>query len=540
MSLTALAPVSESVTPASPSSTSPGAGSALAVGTPLVEIEALTKTFPGVRALDGVSLTVRSGQVLALVGHNGSGKSTLIKILAGVYRADPGGSIRFPRVDGDSGDAHGDDGGRSNLHFIHQDLGLIPMLTALENLDLSRPLGTSALRPVAARREHRRAAELIAQFGARFDLRVPVAELTPAERTIVAIARALVGWTNPHNVLILDEPTATLHGGEVTKLLEVVRQVAARGAGVVFISHRLDEVVGLADRVAILRDGRLVASAERGEFDHERLVQLIAGHELGALAHAESVGGTACLAVRGLVTDTLHGLDLTVHAGEVLGVTGLVGSGMEQLASAVFGAVGRRGGSVHVDGRVVAPGSPSRSIAAGIGYVPADRRGHGSVVAMTARENLTLPRLSSRLRSLSPLRRRAETADARRWMQQVQVRPPSPERKFALFSGGNQQKIVLAKWFRLAPRVLLLQEPTQGVDVGAKAGIYELLRGAADDGAAILVASSDTKELAELCDRVIVLRNGRVAAELRRPHLSEAALVRASLSVPARARGTVG
>lgn len=497
---------------------------AAARGPVLLEISELSKTFPGVLALDRVSLTVRSGEVLALVGQNGSGKSTLIKILAGVYRADPGGSVRHPHAAGEAD--------RSRLHFIHQDLGLVPMLSTVENLDLGRALAGAGLRPTRSRREHRRAEELIAQFGASFDVRMPVDRLSPAERTIVAIARALDGWSRADNVLVLDEPTAALHGSEVTKLLQVVRRVAAAGAGIVFVSHRLDEVVTLADTVVVLRDGRVVANTGRGEFDHDALARLIAGRELPprAAGSGRSPGATGgCLVARGLTADTLRGVDLTLDRGEILGVAGLVGSGMEQLAGTLFGAVPRRSGSVRVDGRELPPAAPARSVAAGVGFVPADRRRHGAVVTMNARENLTLARLSSPRRALSPIGRSVERAETRRWMREIEVRPADPERRFALFSGGNQQKIVLAKWMRLAPRVLLLQEPTQGVDIGAKAGIYALLRRAAADGAGVLVASSDCKELAELCDRVIVLVDGRVGAEIDRPQLTEAALVRATL-----------
>lgn len=502
----------------------PGGG---ARGPVLLEIDGLSKTFPGVLALDRLSLTVRSSEVLALVGQNGSGKSTLIKILAGVYRADPGGSVRFAGAGGDGADA-----ARGRLHFIHQDLGLVPMLSTLENLDLGRRLGCAGLLPVRRRREHDRARELIARFGASFDVRMPVERLSPAERTIVAIARALDGWSSTDNVLVLDEPTATLHGSEVTTLLQVVRQVADAGAGVVFVSHRLDEVVTLADTVVVLRDGRVVADTERGRLDHDALVRLIAGRELppAAAGTARSTGAAAGgMVARGLSSETLRGVDLSLRPGEILGVAGLVGSGMEQLAGTLFGAVPRRSGSVRLDGRELPPASPARSVAAGVGFVPADRRRHGAVVTMNARENLTLARLSSRRRALSPIGRSTERAETRRWMRETEVRPADPERRFALFSGGNQQKIVLAKWMRLAPRVLLLQEPTQGVDVGAKAGIYALLRRAAAAGAGILVASSDCKELAELCDRVIVLVDGRVGAELARPQLTEAALVRATL-----------
>lgn len=501
---------------------------------PLLEVSHLSKTFPGVKALDDVGLIVNSGEVVALLGHNGSGKSTLIKVLAGVYRADPGGQVSV--ADG------------AALHFIHQDLGLIPTLTALENLDLSRPLGAGGLKPVARRAEHARALALLKRFGSRFDLTVPVARLTPAERSIVAIARALDGWTSDRNVLVLDEPTAALHGEEVGKLLAVVRQVADAGAGIVYVSHRLDEVLDLADRVVVLRDGQLVAARARGEYGHDDLVTIIAGRSLaptqadagtavsGTAAHPSAAGGSATddravrLSVTGLQADGIAGVDLTLRAREIVGVCGLVGSGMERLAGAIFGATPRSAGTVEVDGVVLAPGCPDRAIEAGVGFVPSDRRRHGAVLTMNARENVTLPRIGSTPRARLRLNHRAERLDAAYWLKTATVRPDSPERAFALFSGGNQQKIVVAKWLRLSPAVLLLEEPTQGVDVGAKAGIYDLLETATRTGAAVLVASSDAKELAAICHRVLILDRGVIVAELSRPQLTEQRLVHAVLT----------
>ncbi len=490
--------------------------------TPLLRISGMAKTFPGVKALDDVSLEVHAGEVVALLGHNGSGKSTLIKVLAGVYRADPGGTVDV---------AEG-----AAMHFIHQDLGLIPTLTALENLDLSRPLGPSGLRPVARRGEHTRAMELLGRLGARVDLTVPVARLTPAERSIVAIARALDGWGGARNILVLDEPTAALHGLEVSRLLAVVRQVADAGAAIVYVSHRLDEVVELADRVVVLRDGRLVADRSRGEYDHDALVTIIAGRALADPARSTPADPTAedarpvRLSLSGLTATAVEGVNLMVRSGEVVGIAGLVGSGMEQLPGAIFGATPRTAGIVEVDGVVVPSGSPAGAIRAGVGLVPSDRRRHGAVVTMNARENLTLPRIGDSRRVRLRLDRRRERNDSARWLTAAAVRPHDPERRFALFSGGNQQKIVLAKWLRLTPAVLLLEEPTQGVDVGAKAGIYDLLARAAGAGAAVLVASSDVKELAAVCDRVLVLDRGTVVSELARPQLSERVLLEAVLS----------
>jgi ABC-type sugar transport system ATPase subunit len=484
----------------------------------LLEIRHLSKTFPGLKALDDVSVAVGSGEIVALVGQNGSGKSTLVKVLAGVHQPDPGAEI----VLGSEGSA--------GLHFIHQDLGLVGRLSTTENLDLSRSLGRRGLLPSPVRSETRHAEQVVAEFGGSFDVRAPVDSLTAAERTIVAIARALDGWENDRNVLILDEPTASLHGDEVQKLFVAVRRVAERGAGVVFISHRLDEVMELADRVLCLRDGCLIADVARGAYDHDDLVELITGAALAEAGQdSERRAGAPVLRATGIRAATIAGLDLALRGGEILGVSGVLGSGREEIAGVLFGAAPGDCESLEVDGRAVGRLDPRRAIAVGVAYVPGDRRRAGAVMKMNARENMTLPRLRPLRRLFGRLDRRAERAEVDRWIERVAVRPAQSERPLELFSGGNQQKIVLAKWLRNDPRALLMDEPTQGVDVGAKAGIYELIANAAATGAGVLICSSDAKELALICDRVIVMRDGRAVAEMERARLSEAGLVRAGI-----------
>jgi ABC-type sugar transport system ATPase subunit len=489
---------------------------------PLLEVRDLSMSFPGVRALDGVSLDVTAGQILGLVGHNGSGKSTLVKVLAGLHTPDPGSQIKL---------GNGDGGSAVELHFIHQDLGLVETLSTVENLDLGRRYGHRSVLPSQRRQERQRAEALIAGFGAGFDVERPVGELSAAERTIVAIARALDGWEHPRNVLVLDEPTASLHGDEVQKLFVAIHEVAQRGAGVVFVSHRLDEVVAACDRVVVLRDGRLIADAVRGQFDHDELVRLIAGAVTSSHVERDAPErGDVVLRVRGLRGTTIRSLDLDVRAGEVVGVSGVLGSGRDELASILFGHGAGEVTELRVAGRQMTDLSPGAAIAAGMAYVPADRHRHGGVMTFSVRENVTLPRLRPLRGMLGRIDRRAERADVQRWIERVDVRPPDPERPFRLLSGGNQQKVVLAKWLRNSPTVLLLDEPTQGVDVGAKVAIFDLIERAAVAGAAVLVMSSDEKELALMCDRVLVLRDGELAAEVDGAELNEAHLIAAVLA----------
>jgi len=489
----------------------------------LLEVRGVSKTFPGLKALDGVSAQVGSGEIVALLGQNGCGKSTLVKILAGVYQADPGSEVVLAKDEA---------GNETSLHFIHQDLGLVGSLSTIENLDLGRPLGRRGLLPAPVRAERRRAEELIAGFGGDFDVTVPVEQLAAAERTIVAIARALDGWDHPRNVLVLDEPTAALHSAEVDRLFAAIREVARRGAGVIFISHRLDEVIELADRVIVLRDGVLIADIERGAYDHDDLVRLIAG-EVGSIAVAHEhapASGRPVLSAKGIAGRTIETLDVDLHRGEVVGVCGVLGSGREEVARVLFGAAPGSVAELRLDGEPIASRlGPREAIARGIAYVPADRHREGAVLTMSVRENLTLPRLASlrgRLGSLSGAKERAEVAD---WVARVGLRPAEPERPIGLFSGGNQQKVVLAKWLRNDPKVLLMDEPTQGVDVGAKAAIFELIATAAAAGAGVLICSSDAKELSLVCDRVLVMCDGVLAGTASRPSLSEASLVAASL-----------
>ncbi len=494
------------------------------MGPRLLAVSGLRKEFPGLRALDDVSFELRSGEILAVVGQNGSGKSTLVKCLAGVYRPEAG------TVDlGAPGEA-----GAPEMHFIHQTRALVPGLSTVENLALGGAGRETGPLRLSKRSERRHARALIGDFGLAFDVDRPITEISPAERTVVAIVRALDGWSRPDNVLVLDEPTAELHGEEVEKLFRVVRQVAAKGAGVIFISHRLDEVTSLSDRVLALRDGRVVGDVPVAECDHDQLIQLIVGEAIGSLDKAaRAENREVVLAATGVAGATVRRAALRIKAGEVGGVSGLLGSGRESLAGLLFGARQRTTGTIEVLGKPLRAGDPAASIAARLAYVPPDRHADGAVMEMSVRENLTLPGLRSLRRAFGRLDRRAELREVRRWIDSVGLRPAEPGRRLELFSGGNQQKVVIAKWLRLEPRVLLLDEPTQGVDVGAKLAIYELIDRAAAAGAGVLVSSADAKELVEVCDRVLVMREGAIVAELNGDRLQEKRLLAEELGLDA-------
>ncbi len=494
----------------------------------LLTIDGISKDFPGLRALDRVSLQVRGGEITALLGQNGSGKSTLVKILAGVYTADAGTvTVHTGPGTGVHGDA---------LHFIHQDLGLIENLSTIENLNI-KPDTRGLLLPFARRAEYRRARSLMNRFGIEIDVRCPIAQLSPAQRAVVAIARAMDGWTGPTNIVVLDEPTAALHGEEVEILFNAIRAVATAGAGVVFISHRLEEVTELAHRAIVLRDGRLTADVLTAGLTSKDFADLITGR-VGSVASNSAPApsdetGTPTLSVRGLSGPRVRSLDIDVRRGEIVGIAGSLGSGREYVPGLIYGATRRTAGTVTIGSRALPNASPHASVQHGVALVPADRRAHGGVMTLSARENLTLPDLGTLSLGRIHLRPKLEKAEVRNWMGKTEVHPLTPERPLGLFSGGNQQKVVLARWLRNRPQVLLVEEPTQGVDVGSSEAVRALIIAAAGEGAAVLVASSDNTDLIRMCSRVLILRDGECVAVLTGDEINDHRLTQECLGVAA-------
>jgi ribose transport system ATP-binding protein len=477
---------------------------------PVLELTRVSKTFPGTRALDAVDLEIQAGEVHALVGQNGSGKSTLIKILAGFHEPDPGAAACVrgtPFKLGDVGSAQA-----GGLRFVHQDLGLVDTLDCVDNLALGVGYATAAGGRIAWRKQRQQARTALRRLGSDFDVRTPVGRLSPFERTALAVVRAIHRDEEHISVLVLDEPTATMPKPEVERLFGLMRRVVARGTAVLLVSHHLDEVYAVADRVTVLRDGRRVATRTVAGLPRDELVTLMTGTSVQPLQRTTEAPGTEPLLIgRGLAGRTLSRLDIELRRGEVLGLAGLDGSGREEVCGLLFGARPRTG-TVSVAGKALPPGRPDLSIGLGVALVPANRHGDGLVMPMSVRENLTLVDVKPFWRRLR-LSRRAEGKAAREWIDRLAVRARSAEAPVESLSGGNQQKVVMGKWLRVKPLVLLLDEPTHGVDVAAQAELHRLIRAAASDGA-VLICSSDEAELATVCDRVLVLCDGVVGREL--------------------------
>ncbi len=493
---------------------------------PLLELDGISKSYPGVKALDGVSLRLGRGEVLGLIGENGAGKSTLMRVLGGVVRPDAG-RIGL--------------GGRDRTHltvaeaqaegvaFVHQELSMFDNLDAAANVLIGREsLRAGPLRLVDRRACRARVAPLLERLGADFAPDAPVARLSIAQRQLVEIARAL---SVEARIIILDEPTSSLTLSETDRLLAIVAALRASGTGVIYITHRLGEVVSCADRVLCLRDGRVAGELPREAIEHAAMTRLMIGRDLQALYSPPSAPpGGGGLQVQELVTTAFPDRSASLHArpGEILGLAGLVGSGRTSLARALFGIEPALGGGILLDGKPVRIGSPRDAIAQGVYLVPEDRKLSGLVLDMSIAQNVTLPALAghSRMGLISTVSE-AQAGEAQR--AALRIKAPSASVHAVTLSGGNQQKVVLGRWLSLSPRAIVFDEPTRGVDVGAKGEIYALMRGLADRGVAVLMISSDMEEVIGVSDRVAVMHEGRVAGTLGRGELSEAAVLRLAI-----------
>jgi ribose transport system ATP-binding protein len=491
------------------------------VTAPLLEMRGIVKEFPGVRALGGVDLDVRPGEVHCLLGQNGAGKSTMIKILSASYVPDAGTitwkgePTRF---------AHPLAAIKAGVATIYQELDLIPDLTVAENIFLGHELSTAGFSRRAA--TNKRAREILARLGhGEISPTRLVGELSPAGQQVVSMARAL---SHEVDLLILDEPSAVLDHGEVENLFRVIRSLTAQGVAIIYISHRLEEIREIGDRITVLKDGITVATGlPVAETPTNTLIQLMTGRNIEYVfperADTTSLDttGEPVLEVRGLaVAGLFSGVDLTVHAGEIVGLAGLVGAGRSEIVETLYGARRATAGTVKVNGRTMPRGSVAASVKAGVGLAPEERKSQGLLLDQAVFANITVSTLG-RFARLGFLDRGAEKKRALELTESLDVRPHGVQRAVRTLSGGNQQKVVLARWLLRECRVLLLDEPTRGVDVGARAEIYKLVRSLADSGVAVVVVSSEVEEVLGLADRVLVVREGRVVHEAAAAHIDE-------------------
>jgi ribose transport system ATP-binding protein len=506
----------------------------LTQGAPLaLLLTGLTKTFGGQRALDDASLEVSQGEVHGLLGQNGSGKSTLIKILAGFHAPDPGGRLTICGVDAPMPLAPGAFR-QHRISFVHQHLGLIPALTVLENLLIGR-LAQSRSLAINWPRERRNAAARFEAYGVSLNPDAALADLSPVQRALLAIVRATEemqrGEGAGNGLLILDEPTPFLPRRDVDQLFRIMRTIVAGGASVIFVSHDVDEVLEITDRATVLRDGRVAGRLTTARSSKQDFIEAIVGRRLAMAERppAPTIEAPPSLEIKGLSGGAIHHLDLEAAEGEVVGLTGLIGSGYDEIPYLLYGARPASGTlRVGADAFDLAGFSPQKAMRRGIVLIPGDRPNAGAIGVLPVADNVTMPVLQTRFRRWM-LDRGGMVRIAYELGERFDVRPPNPLLPMSSLSGGNHQKVLLAKWLQQSPRLVLLDEPTQGVDIGARQTVFRQIGDAAAAGATIVCASSDYEQLAAICSRVLIFSEGRVVATLTGTDITKEAIAERSL-----------
>jgi len=476
---------------------------------PALEMRGIDKSFAGNRVLEGVDITARAGEVLALVGENGAGKSTLMKILSGVHQPDGGEILISGERVSFSGPA---DALSSGVAMIYQELSLAPHLTVAENIFLGRePMMAPGLGIINHRELNDQARRLLDEYGFRIDPKARLGRLSAADRQLVEITRAIV---EARKVIVMDEPTSSLTSGEVEELFRLIRDLKKRGLAVIYISHRLEELDEIADRLTILRDGNAVWTGAWGVLTTDEMIRHMAGRELKEIFPSRNAEvGDVRLRVEGLtLPPKFENISFEVRSGEVVGIAGLAGAGRTELVEAIYGAHPAQTGRILIDGKPIDHPSAHRSVAGGLGLLTEDRKRTGLCLNLPMASNITLANVSALL-SGGRLQSRTELDVARRYIEKLNIRPPAPLKPVGRLSGGNQQKTLLARWLYADSRIFLLDEPTRGVDVAARSEIYREVNELAEAGAAVVMVSSDLPELLGMADRIIVMRRGHLVAE---------------------------
>ncbi|MGF6696767.1 ABC-type sugar transport system ATPase subunit [Paraburkholderia sp. MM5496-R1] len=485
-------------------------------GTPILVAKGIGKSFPGVVALDNVDFEIRAGEVNALVGENGAGKSTLIKMMAGFHAPDEGEI----RVDGKLLTPSPQAAHAAGVATIHQDHHLVPNMTVAENIMLGR--WPSRFGVISRREQMARAEAVLARVVPNLSPTTLARQLTPAEGQLVEIARAI---SEDSRVLVMDEPTTSLSPPEIERLFQVVDDLKAQGLGVVFVSHWLEEVFRISDRITVLRDGRFVSSIPASELDHAKVIKMMVGRDVQQVKYSSRQAGEVVLHVDGLSrAGVLEDISFTVRAGEIVTLAGLVGAGRTEVANCIAGIDRYDEGAISIDGKPVAAGDPKKAIKAGIALVPEDRREQALVPKLSVRINITMP-LLDRIAPRGVISESREAEIVNEAARSLSIKMASASVPISTLSGGNQQKAVIGRCVALGPRLLILDEPTKGVDVGAKAEISEIIIRLASQGAAVLLISSELPEVLALSDRALVMRSGRIAGQLTRDELSQEAVM---------------
>lgn len=476
----------------------------------------LNKTFPGVKALDNIKLEVKNGEVHALIGENGAGKSTLIKVLAGVYQPDEGAEIF---IDGQQyKELTPILSLKKGIAVIYQDFSLFPNLTVTENIAISLEIGLDK-KVINWTKMREIAQKAIERLGVDINIDVLVSSLSIAKQQLVSIARALV---YDAKMIIMDEPTSSLSRGEVELLFNIIRSLQKSGISILFVSHKLEELFEVSDRFTVLRDGKYVGTYESNELDNDKLIALMVGRKVEFTRHAAEKIGDTLVEVKDLCKKgNFMDVSFKLHKGEIVTLTGLVGAGRTEVAQALCGVNIPDSGEIILDGEKVSIKSPEEAVGLGIAYVPESRQTEGLILRQSVEDNITLTILEKLLGKLSTVSSERKRSTASQWIKALNIKPSYPDMTVQMLSGGNQQRVVIAKWLATDPKILIIDEPTNGIDVGAKTEIHNLLRDLASKGIGILMISSELPEVLAISDKVLVMRRGRIAAEFNGDNLTQ-------------------